>query len=416
VSDLLLIFDCDPESLAILRSIADRLGCDRVECNSASTLNDILAVQTPTMAVMAVDGAGFNGLAALQALCESNMRPAIFLVGSTAPRVLASARRAAEAKGLKVIGFSARPLEVLAVEAVLCAHMTSAPPIGRAELEMALAGGELTLLYQPKLLLLPAGVTVQGVEALVRWQHPRLGGLRPAHFLGAIAQHGLMTALTDFVMTEAIRQAGQWRRQGMALETVINLAPVLVRDRDFPRRLAWLLQEHDVPAAQVMFDITEPCLHEDRNLVLEVFTSLRILGVGLSLDNFGIGQSSLTELYRMPYSEIKVDQSLLIDGSKDVDAQRIVRAIVELAHALRMTACAQGVETLAMAEFARAAGFDSAQGHFYCAPVDAAHMARFAKLSPSAVADAIEDAEARRLPVGEPSFTGIVRSLRGALR
>jgi EAL domain-containing protein (putative c-di-GMP-specific phosphodiesterase class I) len=416
VSDLLLIFDCNPESLGALRSISDRLGCDRVECDSASTLNHILAIRTPTMAVMAMDCAEFDGLAALQALSDSHMRPAIFLVGSTAPRVLASAKRAAEAKGLKVIGTSPRPLDVLAVEAVLCAHMTSAPPIARAELELALAAGELTLLYQPKLALLPAGVTVQGVEALVRWQHPRLGGLRPAHFLGAIAQYGLMTALTDFVMTEAIRQAGQWRRQGMALETVINLAPVLVRDRDFPRRLASLLQEHDVPAAQVMLDITDPCRHEDRNLVLEVFTSLRLLGVGLSLDNFGAGQSPLTELYRMPYSEIKVDQSLLIDGSNDADAQRVVRAIVELAHALRMTVCAQGVETLAMSEFARATGFDSAQGHFYCAPVDAAQMARFAKLSPSAMTDAAQDAAARRQPPGESSFTGIVRSLRSGPR
>jgi EAL domain-containing protein (putative c-di-GMP-specific phosphodiesterase class I) len=363
-----------------------------------------------------MDSAEFDGLAVLRSLCERDMLPATFLIGSTSPRVLASARRAAETKGIKVIGTSARPLDALAVEALLCAHMIFAPPITRGELEAALIGGELTLLYQPKVALQPSGVSVQGVEALVRWQHPRRGALLPAHFLGAVAQYGLMTDLTDFVMTEAIRQAGQWRSQGMALETIINLSTVLVRDRDFPRRLASLMREHDVPPAQVMLDITEPSRSEDRNLMLEVFTSLRILGVGLSLDNFGTGQSSLTELYRMPYSEVKVDQSLIFDGSNDADAQRVVRAIVELAHALRMTVCAQGVETLEMSEFARAAGFDSAQGHFYCAPVDAAQMARFTKLSPSTVPNETTEAGAQPQVVGKPSFTGIVRSLRGGTR
>ena len=416
MSDLLLVFDSNPESLGVLRLISDRLSCERVECDSASGLDAILAVRSPTLAVVAMDSAECDGLAVLRALSDRDLRPAIFIIGSTAPRVLAGARRAAEARGFKVIGTRARPLDASALEGLLGAHMTSAPPVTRGELEQALSGGELALLYQPKLALHPGGVTVQGVEALVRWEHPRRGWLRPAQFIAAIAQHGLMADLTDFVMTEAIRQAGQWRTQGMALQTVINLAPVLVRDPDFPRRLASLLREHGVPPVQLTLDITEPSRAEDRALMLEVFTNLRILGVGLCLDNFGTGQSSLTELYRIPYSEIKVDQSLLMDGSRDADAQRVVRAIVVLGHELRMTVCAQGIETQAMAEFARAAGFNSVQGHFYCPPVDAGQMARFTTLSPRTVPDANNDTGPQEPIPDEPSFTGIVRSLRGTSR
>jgi EAL domain-containing protein (putative c-di-GMP-specific phosphodiesterase class I) len=258
-------------------------------------------------------------------------------------------------------------------------RLIAAAPIPREEMEQALAGHELTLLYQPKIALHPDAVTIQGVEALVRWQHPRRGWLRPADFLGAAERHGLMTALTDFVLTDAIRQAGQWRAQGMPLETVVNLTPRLVRDREFPHRLASVLREHGVPASQLMLDIAEAPSADDHNLTLEVFSILRIMGVGLSLDNFGTGRLSLTELHRMPYSEIKIDRSLLDDAQSDGEARHIVRAVIELAHALGLSVSAEGVETGAMFEYIRAAGFDNAQGHFFCAPVDAGQIERIVR-------------------------------------
>jgi EAL domain-containing protein (putative c-di-GMP-specific phosphodiesterase class I) len=110
---------------------------------------------------------------------------------------------------------------------------------------------------------------------------------------------------------------------------------------------------------------------DGQNLLLDVFTRLRILGVGLSLDNFGTGQSSLTGLYRMPFSEIKVDHSLIADVPREQEARVIVKAIVNLAHNLGLTACAEGVETSQMLDFVLSAGFDSAQGRFFCEPVSA---------------------------------------------
>jgi len=224
---------------------------------------------------------------------------------------------------------------------------------------------------------------IMGVEALVRWQHPRRGLLQPRQFLGAVEDYGMMSPLTDFVMTEAVRQASQWRAAGIALEITVNLSTELVRDRGFPERLAVLLQEYDFPAPHFVLDVTEAADPAGQHLLLDVFTRLRILGVGLSLDNFGTGQSSLTGLYRMPFSEIKVDHTLIADVARERDARVIVKAIVNLAHGLGLAACAEGVETAQMLDFVRSAGFDSAQGRLFCEPVAAAEIPNIVRGWPS---------------------------------
>lgn len=375
-NDLMLILDRDTESLKVTRAVADLMGCERVEVDSPAALKEVLAGRDPTIAVVAIDFVEADGLAVLQALAAHNKRPATFLVGSLNARVAASAKRAAEARGLSIVGASARPLDPIQLERVLTEHLKTPAPIPRPDLERALGESELALQYQPKIALDAAGHRIQGVEALVRWQHPRRGLLEPRHFLQAVEDAGLLSGLTDFVMTEAVRQAGQWRAAGLHLEMVINLSTALVRDRAFPERLACLLRENEVPADQIVLDVTE-APHADKDLMLDVFTRLRILGVGISLDNFGTGLSSLTELYRMPYSEIKVDRSLMADVPRDREAQLIVRAIADLAHSLELPVCAEGVESRDMLNFAVAAKFDSAQGRLFCGPVNAAAIEKF---------------------------------------
>ena len=364
-SDLMLILDSDSASRGVLVAVAERLGCEHIETDSAENMRQILAVRRPTIAVLAVDGVDASCLAVLDALANSDARPTTLLVGAASPRVLMSVKRVAESRGLRVLGAYPRPLDELVIERILAPHLAVPPPISSEELQQAIAEEELTLVYQPKLTIGPGALQIQGVEALIRWQHPRRGLLLPHHFLGAVETCGLMSQLTDFVMTQAVRQAGQWRTRGLSLEIIINLSTKLVQDREFSERLAVLLQENDFPPQQLIFDVTESPTVADQNLVLDVFTRLRILGVGLSLDNFGTGLSSLTELYRMPFSEIKVDHSLIADLAREKDARVIVKTIVDLAHALRMTACAEGVETRQILEFVRRAGFDAAQGRFF---------------------------------------------------
>jgi len=364
-SDLMLIVEREAVSLQILCSVADRIGCDRIEAESPESLRDVLSVRRPTIAVVAIDQIEADGLKVMELLVQHGARPLTLLIGSVNARVLASARRTAERHGLNIVGVCMRPLDANQIENILSVHLTALPPMAKQELENAMAEHEWLLQYAPKVAIAPDSLAVRGVQALVRWQHPRRGLLFPRHFMRAVAEHGLMLRLTDFIMTEAIRQAGHWHARGLSLQLAINLNPGLVTDRGFPERLASLLRDHDLPARQLVLDISATPATNDRNLILDVFTRLRILGVGLSLDNFGTGLSPLTELYRLPFSEITVDRSLLADVPREYDAQVIVRAIANLARSLELTIGAEGVETRDMLEFVRAAGFDSAQGRLF---------------------------------------------------
>jgi EAL domain-containing protein (putative c-di-GMP-specific phosphodiesterase class I) len=346
-------------------------------------MDEVLGLRHPTIAVMPVDRIDARGMAALDALAHHESRPAMLLIGTISARVLAGVKRAAGSRGLTLIGVAPRPLDSIAVEKMLSPHLSVSPPIHRQEVEQAILQHELTLLYLPKLAIASGAVRIKGVEALVRWQHPRRGLLEPGHFLRAVEEHRLMSQLTDFVMTEAVRQGAVWRRSGLALEIVVNLSTELVRDRAFPARLALLLEEHDFPTQGLTLDVTESGSTADRDLLLDVFTRLRMLGVGLSLDNFGTGLSSLTEIYRIPFSEVKVDHSLIADAPREREARIVVQSIVNLAHTLQLVVCAEGVETSQMYEFARSAGFDTAQGRFFSEPVEGAEIERIVETWPS---------------------------------
>ena len=385
-SDLLLILDKDPQSLSALRRVAESLGCDCVEADSADGLEEILSTRHPTIAILAVDGLDVDGAAMRRVLAREVAQPATLLIGAVHARVLAGARRTAETQGLRVIGVATRPLDTAAIELLLMPHLKNAPPVALGELERALTEHELILEYLPKIDIRNDEKRMQGVEALVRWQHPRRGLLYPRHFLGPIEDHHLMARLTDFVLTEAVRQAGQWRALGLPLEMVVNLSPKLITDREFPERIAVLLRESEVPAQQLVFDVTESSSIEARDLMLDVFTRLRILGVGLTLDNFGTGVSSLTELYRLPFSEIKVDHALMADVVRVREAMLIVQAIANLAHTLELVVCAGGIESRDMFEFARSAGFDTAQGRFFSGPVKPTEIERLLGTWPCAEA------------------------------
>jgi len=383
-SDLILIVEQDPKSFAILHSIADHLGSDFVRAESTDALHEILSIRRPSVAILALDLPDGKGLAAIRALAEHGVHPVTVFTGSVDERVFASARRAATSQGLTVVGCCRRPIDERRLEGLLISHVRALPPASREELEIALSQRDLSLRYQPKISLAGGSPRIQGVEALVRWEHPHRGTLQPRHFLDAFERYGLMTHLTDIVIQDAIRQAGDWQQRGYALEMVVNLSLRLVQDRDFPARLAAALCEHNVPPQRLVLDITEGTLTEDRDLMFEVFTRLRILGVGISLDNFGTGSSSLIDLYRMPFSEIKVDSSLIGEVAYEREAQLIVRGIADLAHSLNIAVCAAGVESRASLEFLLAAKFDSAQGRLFCGPVKAVDVEKLVSTWPDA--------------------------------
>lgn len=242
------------------------------------------------------------------------------------------------------------------------------------EIYLAIERREFFVRYLPKLALDPAGGgVITGAEALVRWRHPELGELTPSRFLGRIAEAGLMTALTDQVIQAVAADMRDWSAFGITPTVGVNLSPCLLTDPDFAERMSDIVRDEGLTPARLTFDVPADAVTEAE--AAETLTQLRLKGFGLSADDFGLGASSLTQLYRLPFNEIKIDLAVVTDAPADPEAETICRALVRLAHEFGMTACAEGVETAETLAYLTALGCDMAQGYFIDRPLLADEVA-----------------------------------------
>lgn len=242
------------------------------------------------------------------------------------------------------------------------------------ELESALRRacqrGEMRLHYQP-LIDLRSG-EVSSIEALLRWQHPNLGLLEPAHFLDIAEESGLIVAIGDWVVRQACEHAGLWRQRGFpSVPVAVNLSARQFREPGLVRMVARVLEETGQDPKLLEIEITETTLmhHSDETLrTLEQFAGM---GIAVAVDDFGIGHSSLSYLKRFPVDTLKIDKSFLREVEGDGDNLAIVTAIVALGRSLQLDVLAEGVETAAQLKVLRGLGCDGAQGLYFSEPVPA---------------------------------------------
>jgi diguanylate cyclase (GGDEF)-like protein/PAS domain S-box-containing protein len=235
-------------------------------------------------------------------------------------------------------------------------------------LARSVADGQLTLHYQPVVLLPELEVT--GVEALVRWHHPERGLVLPGDFIPLAEESGLIVELGAWVLTEGARQAERWAYSTGAergLEVAVNLSARQLAEPYFVKAVEALLHQHEVAGRPVTMwlEITETLLLEDPLLTASLLTELRGLGVRLSIDDFGTGYSSLAYLRRFPVDCLKIDRSFVCGLDADRDSRPIAAAIVEMAHALGLRVVAEGVETPGQLEALIDLGCDAAQGFLF---------------------------------------------------
>ncbi|MCZ2807517.1 bifunctional diguanylate cyclase/phosphodiesterase [Modestobacter sp. VKM Ac-2983] len=240
------------------------------------------------------------------------------------------------------------------------------------ELRRALVTGELVLHHQPQVDI--ATRQVVGVEALLRWLHPVRGLLGPAEFLPLAEVHGLMGAITDEVLSQAVAQAARWRQQGRVLRVSVNLSASNLLDTELPQRVADLLRAHDLPPSALVLEVTETVLLSDPDRSLAVVGALADLGTTVSIDDFGTGYASLTYLHQLPVAELKLDRSFTADLLTDARAAAIVSSTIALAHELGLRVVAEGVEDPATLLHLRALDCDESQGFLHSPPLPAAEL------------------------------------------
>ncbi|HSC08410.1 MAG TPA: EAL domain-containing response regulator [Steroidobacteraceae bacterium] len=358
--------------------------------NTLERLAEFL-IPAPLAVVIDLEAPGFDPVDALTLLESTRAASKIVLLTGPDLRKLANAKRVAENLSLEIAGTLERPLMMSALSRLLSRHAESRAPITTEELQRGLREHELLLHYQPIFARQAGEWRMRSAEALVRWQHPGRGLLYPGQFLKLAESAGLLGELTDFVFADAMSQAGRWEAQGLDLAVDINLSPGLVRDSGFLERFMRTLKEYEVSPERITLEVIEAASLQDRELVRDVLTRLRLHGVGLSLDDFGTGYSSLTELCRLPFSELKVDRTLIHDVPDSRQASTVVSAIIDLAHRLSIRVCAEGVETEQAFEFLKDAGCDSLQGVLFAPPMPARDLEQFSKQEPTAAVAALRD-------------------------
>jgi EAL domain-containing protein (putative c-di-GMP-specific phosphodiesterase class I) len=242
----------------------------------------------------------------------------------------------------------------------------------------AISNGEFVNYYQPQVTA-PTGQLV-GVETLVRWHHPVDGLVFPDQFIGIAEEHGLINDLTAAVLAEAMSQLKAWRNAGLLLRVAINISMDNLASLEFPDFVASLAAEANVAPRNVILEVTESRLMKDPRATLEILTRLRLKRFSLSIDDFGTGHSSLSQLRDFPFDELKVDRGFVHGASQNETIRAIYLASMGLAKQLNMVSVAEGVEDRADWDFLRGTGCKLAQGYFIAKPMPAGALADWIKV------------------------------------
>lgn len=239
----------------------------------------------------------------------------------------------------------------------------------------ALAGkDQLRLIYQPKMDILTGRCI--GAEALLRWNHPTLGPIRPDEFVPLVEHTTLVNAMTDWTLDAALSQVALWRADGLDPQISINISMYDLRDDHFTARLTELLERHAVRPDWIDIEVTESALMKDPVHVGHQLDEIRRLGVGIEIDDYGTGQSGLSYLKYIPASYLKIDQSFISHLPGDRTDRILVRSTINLAHELDLRVVAEGIRDEAGLDWLREHGCDIGQGNLLSPPLEAMDFER----------------------------------------
>ena len=255
-------------------------------------------------------------------------------------------------------------------------------------LQRAIGEQRLHMLYQPKVSLRDGGL--RQVEALVRWDDPELGAVKPSHFVPLAEEHGLIDELTLWGLRTILKQWLDWREDGLDTSIAFNISALSLQHLDFPDLVERMCRALEVPMDRIVLELTEGATQPLVKLI-DALTRFRIKGTGLAIDDFGTGYSSLMQLRQLPFTEVKIDQAFVRDLPSSRDSRLIIQAVTELAHGLGLIATAEGVETIEQLRVVRELGCDCVQGYLVSPPLDPGvlrpWLQRFRRAWPAMIAE-----------------------------
>lgn len=375
----LLVLDDENDVAATICLLATSAGHEAAHTDDEDEFLERVAAWEPTHVMVDLQLRDRDGVEVLHQLAEMGCTATVIVISGLGGRILDSSARAAAEHGLFVAGTLSKPFtrpELLAMleddsggfgQRPSSVRRVPLPRVTPNLLTEALAAGEFVAHFQPKI---SCGTReLVGFEVLARWPQPGGGMIPPNVFIGLAEEVGLIHDLTRQIFRYALaNRPGRDRESGLMY--ALNLSQINLSDETFPR---WLLDQCDelgLAPSRIILEVTETASMDNPLALLESLTQFRIRGFHLSIDDFGVGYSSLVQLARLPFSELKIDQMFVKDLQKSAESRKIVSAVVGLGKSMELNVVAEGVEDAWALEFLCDNGCDEAQGYFIARPMD----------------------------------------------
>jgi EAL domain-containing protein (putative c-di-GMP-specific phosphodiesterase class I) len=372
--DRLLILDDDETLARICAQIGESVGYQVRAAVAAAEFWRAIEESPPSVIILDLRMPGTDGVEILRGLSDRRVGARILLLSGSDAALLEATQRLGRDRGLAMVGAVTKPVSPTRLRDML-ASLKAAEPITASALQEGIDRNELELVYQPKVDL--ADDRMAGVEALVRWHPPHGGSVLPGKFVAIAEASGMIDNLTELVIDKALAQVASWRAAGHEIPVSINVSPTNLRALDFPDRLIRTCERHGVAPGTVSLELTETAAHDDHTTLMDILTRLRLRGLRLSIDDFGTGHSSLYKLHTLPFTELKLDRSFIIEARASPRALVIIKSTIDLAHALGMSVVAEGIEDGETAVLLHDLGCDVGQGFHFSKPIAGEAVTRF---------------------------------------
>ncbi|WP_404399424.1 EAL domain-containing protein [Idiomarina seosinensis] len=394
----LLIIDDDEQIGEMLKTIAEQCGFHVIFTDTALAFYEQLSLFEPDLIMVDLIMPDVDGVQLIERLADINHNAKLIIISGAGKRVVNSSAVSAQEHGMEIAGVLNKPFRTAEARQVLTdfiKHNRRRRPTakekiapaqdhwfpGEDDLQQALDSGLINAHFQPKIsshtkLLL-------GFEVLARWHDEEHGGVRPDYFIQLAERTHQIDSLTRLVFDQAMCWFARLSRtvnpdQSMTLTMepdnltiAVNISVVNLQNRLLPDELSDCCEQHGVSPQQVILEVTETAAMENPTEMLDILTRLRIKGFGLAIDDFGVGYSSLIQLARLPFSELKVDRSFVMTGDESAESRAVIKSVVNLAKSLGLKSVAEGVESHAMRRYLDQIGCDILQGFAIAKPMAA---------------------------------------------
>jgi EAL domain-containing protein (putative c-di-GMP-specific phosphodiesterase class I) len=356
------------------------LGVTRIsEAGDGKAALDIIAAVDPPIDIIISDleMPGMDGMEFMRHLGQAEHGISVILSSALDEVLISSVEAMTKAYGITLLGAVSKPMTLDQLRGLFekfappraKPSRQAAPEIPLDEIRRGLAAGEFEPFFQPKVSL--ADGTVVGMEALARWRHPRMGLVTPNAFIPAMESAGLIDDLTWRILEKSVAQCREWVERGREWTVSVNLSANSLKEPGLAERITALVADYKLDPKYVVLEITESAAITDVGTSLENLTRLCMRHFALSIDDYGTGYSSMQQLARIPFSELKIDRSFVLNAAERESSRVLLSSSLEMGRKLRLKTVAEGVETLVHWNILQNLGCDIAQGYFIAKPMEA---------------------------------------------